>query len=47
MEYAIGIVPQYVRGILELRKLDLSGLKGQIDLKNAKFRGLIAKIWPL
>ena len=29
---------------LELRKLDSRDLKGQFDVKKAKFRGLIAKI---
>ena len=35
---------RYVGGILELRKLDFRGLKGQFDVKKANFRGLIAKI---
>ena len=35
---------KYIAGILELRKLDFRGLKGQFDVKNANFRGLIAKI---
>ena len=35
---------KYVGGILELRKLDFRGLKGQFDVKKANFRGLIAKI---
>ena len=34
----------YVEGVLELRKLDFRGLKGQFDVKKANFRGLIAKI---
>ena len=34
----------YVGGVLELRKLDFRGLKGQFDVKKANFRGLIAKI---
>ena len=33
-----------VGGVLELRKLDFRGLKGQFDVKKANFRGLIAKI---
>ena len=35
---------RYVGGVLELRKLDFRGLKGQFDVKKANFRGLIAKI---
>ena len=35
---------KYIKGILELRKLDFGGLKGQFDVKNANFRGLILKI---
>ena len=35
---------RYVAGILEHRKLDFRGLKGQFDVKKANFRGLIAKI---
>ena len=38
---------RYFRGILELRKLDFRGLKGQFDVKKANFRGLIAKIGHL
>jgi hypothetical protein len=38
---------RYVGGILELRKLDFRGLKGQFDVKKANFRGLIAKIGHL
>ena len=41
---------KYVGGILELRKLDFRGLKGQFDVKKANFRGLIVKIghyWPI
>ena len=34
----------HVGGVLELRKLDFRGLKGQFDAKKANFRGLIAKI---
>ena len=34
----------YVEGVLELKKLDFRGLKGQFDVKMANFRGLIAKI---
>ena len=37
--------PRYVRGVLELRKLDFRGLKGQIDVKMANFRGLTAKLF--
>ena len=35
---------KYVGGILELRKLDFRGLKGQFDVKKVNFKGLIAKI---
>ena len=35
---------RYIRGVLELRKLDFRGLKGQFGFKKAKFRGLVAKI---
>ena len=35
---------KYVGCILEPRKLDFRGLKGQFNVKNANFRGLIAKI---
>ena len=38
---------KYVGGILELRKLDFRGLKSQFNVKNANFRGLIAKIGHL
>ena len=34
----------YFGWFLELRKLDFRGLKGQIYVKKANFRGLIAKI---
>ena len=34
----------YFGWFLELRKLDFMGLKGQIDVKNANLRGLIARI---
>ena len=37
---------RYIGGVLELRKLDFRGLKGQFDVKKANFRGLIAKIGP-
>ena len=37
-------VPRYVGGVPELRKLDFRGLKGQFNVKNANFRGLISKI---
>ena len=35
---------RYVGGILELRKIDVMGLKGQFVVKKANFRGLVAKI---
>ena len=35
---------KYIKGILELRKLDFGGLEGQFDVKKANFRGLIPKI---
>ena len=35
---------RYVGGVLEFKKLDFMGLKCQLDVKNANFRGLIAKI---
>ena len=35
---------RYVEGFLEFRKLDLRGFKGQFDVKNVDFWGLIAKI---
>ena len=35
---------RYVGGVLVLRKLDFGGLKGQFDVKNANFMGLIPKI---
>ena len=38
---------KYVGEILEHRKLDFRGLKGQFDVKKANFRGLIAKIGHL
>ena len=34
----------YVGGFLVLTKLNFGGLKGQFDVKKAKFRGLIDKI---
>ena len=34
----------YVGGVLEFIKLDFRGLNSQFDVKNADFRGLIAKI---
>ena len=34
----------YVERILQLRKLDFRGLKGQFDVKKANFRGLFAEI---
>ena len=41
---------RYIGRILDLRKLDFRGLKGQIDVKKSNFRGLIVKIghyWPI
>ena len=35
---------RYVGGVLEFQKLNFRGLQGQFDVKNANFRGLIAKI---
>ena len=35
---------RYVGGVLEFRKLDFRGLKGQFGVKMANFRGLIANI---
>ena len=35
---------KYIGGILELRKIGFGGFKGQFNVKNANFRGLIAKI---
>ena len=35
---------KYIGGILELRKIGFGGLKGQFNVKNDNFRGLIAKI---
>ena len=35
---------QYIKGIVELIKLDFGGLEGQFDVKKANFRGLIPKI---
>ena len=35
---------RYFGWFLELRKLNFRGLKGQIDVKNANLRGLIARI---
>ena len=40
-------VVRHIGGVLELRKLDFRGLKGQFDVKKANFRGLIAKIGSL
>ena len=37
----------YVEGILKLRQLGFRGLKGQFDVKQDNFRGLIAKIGHL
>ena len=34
---------RYISGVLEIRKFDFSGIKDQLDVKNANFRGLIAK----
>ena len=49
MAYFLGIFHgncdlRNVGGVLEFRKLDFWGLKGQFDVKKANFRGLIAKI---
>ena len=49
MDYFLGIFHgncnlRNVGGVLEFRKLDFRGLKGQFDVKKANFRGLIAKI---
>ena len=35
---------RYVGGDLGVKKLDFWGLKGQFEVKRARFRGLIAKI---
>ena len=35
---------KYIAGVLELRKLDFRGLKGELDVKKAHCRELIAKI---
>ena len=40
-------VLRYAGGVIELRKLDFRGLKGQFDVKKANFGGLIAKIGHL
>ena len=37
-------VLEYVGGDLEFRELDFRGLKGQFDVKKAKFRELLAEI---
>ena len=37
----------YVGGVLECIKLDFRGFNSQFDVKNANFRGLIAKIGHL
>ena len=37
----------YIGEVLELRKLDFRGVKGQFDVKKTNFRGLIAKIGHL
>ena len=37
----------YVGGVLEFIKLDFRGLNSQFNVKNANFRGLIAKIGHL
>ena len=39
-----------VGAVLEFRKLDFKGIKGQLDLKRTSFRRLIPKIghyWPI
>ena len=33
---------RYVGEVLKVKKLEFRGLKGQLDVKNANFRGLIA-----
>ena len=41
---------RYIRGILELRKVDFRGLKDQFDVKKANFRGLKARneyLWQI
>ena len=41
---------RYIGGVLELRKIDFCGLKGQFDVKNANFMEVIAKngdLWPV
>ena len=35
---------KYIKGILELRKLDFGSLEGQFDVRKADLRGLIPKI---
>ena len=55
MAYFLGIFHgncdlRNVGGVLEFRKLDFRGLKGQFDVKKANFRELTAKIvhyWPI
>ena len=37
---------RYIGGVIELRKLNFRGLKGQLDVKKANFTALIAKIGP-
>ena len=37
-------VLSHIGEILELRKLNFMGLKGQFDVKKANFRGVIGKI---
>ena len=49
MDYFLGIFYgncdlRNVGGAQEFRKLGFRGLKGQLDVKKANFRGLIAKI---
>ena len=44
MCYALENVPWYVGVVLELRKLDFRGVKGQINVKKSDFTVLIAKI---
>ena len=44
MDYAWELYPKVFWMFLELRKLNFRGLKGQIDVKKANLRGLIARI---
>ena len=40
----MNFAPEYVGVVLELRKFNFRGLKGQIDVKNTNFKGIIARI---